>query len=62
MSDDKYELLKERVEKIERENKELRALIEEQIYHFMVMFKREGHHGMHPIVVKSICPNLAYIF
>ena len=49
MNEDKYELLKERVEKLERENKELQVLIEEQIYHFMVMFKREGHHGMHPI-------------
>jgi len=49
MSDTKYELLKKRIETIEQENKELRALIEEQIFHFMSMFKREGHHGMHLI-------------
>ena len=49
MREEMYRTLKERIDKLEQENKELRAMIEEQIYHFMHMFRKDGHHGMHII-------------
>lgn len=46
MREEMYRTLEERIVKLEQENKELRAMIEEQIYHFMYMFRKDGDHGI----------------